>query len=145
VALSKIGPPRSTHAALGRKPGGGDVAVTVGDMTTSRAPDTFSLVYLVYNAITCLLSQDEQVACFRNAAKHLEPGGRFVIEVFVPELQRLPPGETARPFQSASSMSASTRTTWSTSSWSRTTTRSWTAEAPRSSHLTAMSGPPSST
>ncbi|MGW2512230.1 class I SAM-dependent DNA methyltransferase [Streptomyces scopuliridis] len=82
---------------LGKKPGA-DVVVTVGDMTTSRSPGTFNLVYLVYNAITCLLSQDEQVACFRNAAKHLEPGGRFVIEVFVPELQRLPPGETARPF-----------------------------------------------
>ncbi|MFD4692252.1 methyltransferase domain-containing protein [Streptomyces sp. NPDC058463] len=83
---------------LARKPDGSDVAVTTGDMTTCRAPGTFSLVYLVYNAITCLLTQDEQVACFRNAARHLEAGGRFVIEVFVPELQRLPPGETARPF-----------------------------------------------
>ncbi|MFD9540098.1 class I SAM-dependent DNA methyltransferase [Streptomyces sp. NPDC060022] len=83
---------------LGRKPDGRDVAVTAGDMTTCRAPGSFSLVYLVYNAITCLLTQDEQVACFRNAARHLEPGGRFVIEVFVPELQRLPPGETVRPF-----------------------------------------------
>ncbi|UYQ66768.1 class I SAM-dependent DNA methyltransferase [Streptomyces peucetius] len=83
---------------LAGKPGGSDVAVIVGDMTTSRAPDSFSLVYLVHNSITCLLSQAEQVACFRNAALHLEPGGRFVVEVFVPELQRLPPGETARPF-----------------------------------------------
>jgi SAM-dependent methyltransferase len=83
---------------LSRKPGGGDVAVTIGDMTTARASGAFDLVYLVYNAVTCLLSQDEQVACFRNAARHLEPGGRFVIEVFVPELRRLPPGETARPF-----------------------------------------------
>ncbi|AXK36798.1 class I SAM-dependent methyltransferase [Streptomyces armeniacus] len=83
---------------LGGKPGGGDVPVTVGDMTTARAPGTYGLVYLVYNAITCLLSQDDQVACFRNAARHLAPGGRFVIEVFVPELRRLPPGETARPF-----------------------------------------------
>lgn len=83
---------------LGDKPGGDSVAVTIGDMTTARAPGTFGLVYLVYNSITCLLSQEEQVACFRNAATHLGPGGRFVIEVFVPELQRLPPGETARPF-----------------------------------------------
>ncbi|MFE4453010.1 methyltransferase domain-containing protein [Streptomyces sp. NPDC056796] len=83
---------------LRAKPGGGDVALTIGDMTSSRAEGAFSLVYLVYNAITCLLSQEEQVACFRNAALHLEPGGRFVIEVFVPDLQRLPPGETARPF-----------------------------------------------
>ncbi|MEU1485840.1 class I SAM-dependent methyltransferase [Streptomyces sp. NPDC005752] len=83
---------------LGRKLRGGEVSVIVGDMTVCRAPGTFGLVYLVYNAITCLLSQGEQVACFRNAARHLEPGGRFVIEVFVPDLQRLPPGETARPF-----------------------------------------------
>lgn len=83
---------------LGKKPGGHEVSVTIGDMTSSRAPGVFSLVYLVYNAITCLLTQEEQIACFRNAARHLEPGGRFVIEVFVPELQRLPPGETARPF-----------------------------------------------
>ncbi|MEU6678946.1 class I SAM-dependent methyltransferase [Streptomyces sp. NPDC046925] len=83
---------------LGGKPGGDAVDVTLGDMTTARAPGSFRLVYLVYNAITCLLSQDEQVACFRNAARHLEPGGRLVIEVFVPDLQRLPPGETARPF-----------------------------------------------
>ncbi|MFE7444521.1 class I SAM-dependent DNA methyltransferase [Streptomyces chartreusis] len=83
---------------LGRKLGGDDVAVTIGDMTTARVPGEFSLVYLVYNAITCLLTQREQVACFRNAARHLGPGGRFVIEVFVPDLQRLPPGETARPF-----------------------------------------------
>ncbi|WP_026250297.1 MULTISPECIES: class I SAM-dependent methyltransferase [unclassified Streptomyces] len=83
---------------LGNKPGGDDVAVTIGDMTTASAPGLFGLVYVVYNSITCLLTQEEQVACFRNAARHLEPGGRFVMEVFVPELQRLPPGETARPF-----------------------------------------------
>lgn len=59
---------------LARKPGGRDVVVTAGDMTSCRAPGTFSLVYLVYNAITCLLSQEEQIACFRNAAGHLAPG-----------------------------------------------------------------------
>ncbi|OEV03019.1 class I SAM-dependent methyltransferase [Streptomyces oceani] len=80
------------------KPGSEAVPVTLGDMATARAPGEFDLVYLVYNGITCLLSQDEQVACFRNAALHLTPGGRFVVEVFVPELRRLPPGETARPF-----------------------------------------------
>jgi SAM-dependent methyltransferase len=84
---------------LRKKPGGDGIAVTIGDMAHARAPGEFSLVYVVYNAITCLLSQDEQVACFRNAARHLAPGGRFVIEVWIPELQRLPPGETARPFQ----------------------------------------------
>ncbi len=83
---------------LRRRSGYDTIAVTSGDMATARVPGTFRLVYLVYNTITNLLTQDEQVACFRNAAAHLEPGGCFVIEVFVPELQRLPPGETARPF-----------------------------------------------
>jgi SAM-dependent methyltransferase len=85
-------------AQLRGKPGAGDVPVVLGDMAHARVPGTFSLVYLVYNTITNLLTQAEQVECFRNAASHLEPGGRFVIEVFVPELRRLPPGETARPF-----------------------------------------------
>ena len=67
-------------------------------MATSRVSGTFTLVYLVFNTITNLLTQDEQVACFRNAAAHLEPGGCFVLEVFVPDLQRLPPGDTARLF-----------------------------------------------
>lgn len=83
---------------LRRKPGSDRVPVTIGDMATTRVPGRFTLVYLVYNTITNLLTQDEQVECFRNAAAHLEPGGRFVIEVTVPDLQRLPPGETARPF-----------------------------------------------
>ena len=85
-------------AELRKKPGSGDISVSIGDMASTKAPGEFSLVYLVYNAITCLLTQDGQVRCFRNAARHLEPGGRFVIEVFVPAVQRLPPGETARPF-----------------------------------------------
>jgi SAM-dependent methyltransferase len=83
---------------LRRKAGSDDVAVTLGDMATTRVAGTFRLVYLVYNTISNLLTQDEQVECFRNAAAHLEPGGCFVIELNVPELQRLPPGETARPF-----------------------------------------------
>jgi SAM-dependent methyltransferase len=85
-------------AQLRTKPGADGVAVTVGDMATTRVPGAFGLVYLVYNTITNLLEQDQQVDCFRNAAAHLEPGGCFVVEVFVPDLQRLPPGETARPF-----------------------------------------------
>ncbi len=83
---------------LRSKPGSEELEVTIGDMARTRVPGTFTLVYIVYNTITNLLTQDEQVECFRNAASHLEPGGRFVVEVFVPELQRLPPGETARPF-----------------------------------------------
>ncbi len=80
------------------KPGAEDVEVAIGDIASTRVDGTFSLVYLVYNTITNLASQDEQVACFCNAAAHLEPGGCFVIEVGVPNLRRLPPGETARVF-----------------------------------------------
>jgi len=80
------------------KPGAERVPVTVGDMATTRVDGEFDVVYLVYNTITNLLSQDEQVECFRNAAAHLRSGGRFVIEVMVPELRRLPPGETYVPF-----------------------------------------------
>jgi SAM-dependent methyltransferase/GNAT superfamily N-acetyltransferase len=68
------------------------IPVVVGDMSAVRVPGEFSLVYLVYNTISNLLTQEEQVACFRNAARHLSPGGRFVIELWVPELRRLPPG-----------------------------------------------------
>jgi SAM-dependent methyltransferase len=85
-------------ARLRAKPGGDAVGVTVGDFASTRVDGTFRLVYLVFNTIGNLTTQDQQVACFRNAADHLAPGGRFVIEVGVPELRRLPPGETARPF-----------------------------------------------
>jgi SAM-dependent methyltransferase len=76
------------------------IPVIVGDMTTARAPGEYTLAYLVYNAISCLLTQAEQVACFRNAARHLTPGGRFVIELWVPELRKLPPGQQAVVWQS---------------------------------------------
>ena len=69
-----------------------------GDMTTTRVDGEFALVYLVYNTITNLTSQDEQVACFENAARHLAPGGCFVVEVFVPILRMLPPGTTRHVF-----------------------------------------------
>ena len=71
------------------------IPVVVGDMATAVAPGTYTLVYLVYNTISNLLTQAEQVACFRNAARHLAPGGRFVIELWVPELRKLPPGQPA--------------------------------------------------
>jgi SAM-dependent methyltransferase len=85
-------------ARLRAKPGAADIRVTMGDFATARADGTFRLAYLVFNTINNLTTQDEQVACFRNVAAHLEPGGCFVIEVGVPDLQRLPPGETVRPF-----------------------------------------------
>jgi len=71
------------------------IPVVVGDMATARAPGEYSLVYLVYNTISNLLTQAEQIACFRNAARHLTPGGRFVIELWVPQLRVLPPGQQA--------------------------------------------------
>jgi SAM-dependent methyltransferase len=74
------------------------IPVVQGDMATATAPGSFSLVYLVYNTISNLLTQTEQVACFRNAARHLGPGGRFVIELWVPELRTLPPGQRATVF-----------------------------------------------
>ncbi len=80
------------------KPGGNRVPVIRGDMASTRVDGTFRLVYLVFNTITNLLTQGAQVACFENAAAHLEPGGCFVIETFVPALQRIPFGERLVPF-----------------------------------------------
>lgn len=80
------------------KPGGEDLGVTIGDFATTAVDGSFSLVYLVFNTIMNLTTQAAQVACFRNVAAHLEPGGRFVVEVMVPELRRLPPGETFHVF-----------------------------------------------
>lgn len=75
-----------------------DLPVVVGDMATTRVPGEFALVYVVWNSISNLRTQDEQVECFRNAARHLAPGGRFVVELWVPEIRRFPPGQTAVPF-----------------------------------------------
>lgn len=85
-------------AQLRAKPGAGDIAVSIGDFATTKVDATFAVAYLVLNTIMNLTTQEEQVACFQNVAAHLEPGGYFVIEVIVPELQRLPPGETIRAF-----------------------------------------------
>ena len=75
-----------------------DIPVVVGDMATSTAPGEFSLVYLVWNGIGNLRTQAEQVACFRNAARHLAPGGCFVVELWIPGIRRFPPGQAAVPF-----------------------------------------------
>jgi SAM-dependent methyltransferase len=83
---------------LRTKAGQAAIPVIAGDMATTRAPGSYTLVYLVYNTISNLLTQAEQVACFRNAAAHLAPGGRFVIELWVPELRALPPGQQATVF-----------------------------------------------
>jgi hypothetical protein len=83
-------------AKLREKPDADAIGVTIGDFSTTIVDGSFSLVYLVYNTIMNLTSQVAQVACFRNAAAHLAPGGSFVVEVMVPELRRLPPGERLR-------------------------------------------------
>jgi len=85
-------------ARLRAKQGGEDIGVTIGDFATTTVDGTFSVAYLVFNTIMNLTTQAAQVACFRNVAAHLEPGGCFVIEVGVPGLQRLPPGETIHAF-----------------------------------------------
>jgi len=89
-----------SKAMVGRlrtKPGGEVIGVTIGDFATTSVDGTFTVAYLVFNTIMNLTTQAAQVACFRNVAAHLEPGGCFVIEVGVPDLQRLPPGETILP------------------------------------------------
>ncbi|HTX82382.1 MAG TPA: methyltransferase domain-containing protein [Streptosporangiaceae bacterium] len=106
LALSRRGVPvhgidmsRAMVARLRAKPGGDAIGATIGDFATARVNGTFSLTYLVFNTIMNLTTQDAQVACFANAAAHMSPGGCFVIEVMVPDLRRLPPGQTAVPFE----------------------------------------------
>jgi SAM-dependent methyltransferase len=89
---------RPMVAELRAKPGGDAIPVVLGDFATTTVDGSFSLAYLVANTIGNLTTQEAQVACFRNVAAHLEPGGCFVIEVLVPELRRLPPGETFHVF-----------------------------------------------
>jgi SAM-dependent methyltransferase len=84
---------------LREKPGGAAIAVTIGDFATASVSGRFALAYLVFNTIMNLTSLAEQVACFQNVAAHLEDGGRFVIEVGIPQLRRLPPGDTVRAFE----------------------------------------------
>ena len=98
VAVHGIDLSEAMVAKLQAKDGAEKVRVTIGDFATTAVDGSFSVAYLVYNTIMNLTTQDEQVACFRNVAAHLEPGGCFVIEVMLPDLQRLPAGETIRPF-----------------------------------------------
>jgi SAM-dependent methyltransferase len=89
---------RAMVARLKAKPGGDAIGVSIGDFSTTRIDGSFAIAYLVFNTIMNLITQDAQVACFANAAAHLEPGGCFVIEVGVPELRKLPPGQDVVPF-----------------------------------------------
>jgi len=99
VAVAGFDSSQAMLDQLNAKPGAGNVEASVGDMATTRIAGEFSLVYLVFNTIFNLVTQDAQVACFENAARHLRPGGRFVIEARVPELQRLPLGQTVLPWR----------------------------------------------
>jgi SAM-dependent methyltransferase len=85
-------------ARLRAHPEAAGIEVTIGDFATATARGPFTLVYLVRNTITNLTTQDEQVQAFRNAAAHLRPGGCFLIENYIPQLRRLPPGQTTRVF-----------------------------------------------
>ena len=98
VPVSGIELSRAMAARIASKPGGEAVEVTIGDMTSTRVPGEFSLVYLVFNTISNVTAQDGQVDVFVNAAAHLRPGGRFLIEVGLPDLRRLPPGQDTVPF-----------------------------------------------
>jgi SAM-dependent methyltransferase len=101
VSVHGIELSKAMAARLRAKPGGEAIGVTIGDFATTTVEGTFSLAYLVFNTIGNLTTQEAQVACFQNVAAHLEPGGRFVIEVGIPELRRLPPGETMRVFDAS--------------------------------------------
>src|SRR5918992_5880784 len=98
VAVHGIDLSTAMVTRLRAKPGGEEIGVTIGDFSATRVEGTFSVAYLVFNTIMNLTTQAAQVACFRNVAAHLEPGGCFVIEVGVPSLRKLPPGETIRAF-----------------------------------------------
>ena len=94
---------RAMAARLRNKPGGDSIDVTIGDFATTTVDATFSVAYVAFNTIMNLTTQEAQVASFRNVAAHLQPGGCFVVEVMVPELRRLPPGETFRAFHGSES------------------------------------------
>jgi SAM-dependent methyltransferase len=96
VSVAGIDASAAMVARLRAKPGGEELEVAIGDFSASRVDGEFSLVYLVFNTIFNLITQEEQVACFQNAAAHLVAGGSFVVELEVPALQRLPPGERIR-------------------------------------------------
>lgn len=98
VPVSGIEISRPMVAKLREKSGAEDIDVVIGDMASTRVEGSFSLVYLVFNTIGNVETQDTQVAVFRNASTHLEPGGHFVVEVGVPNLRELPHGQTVQPF-----------------------------------------------
>lgn len=99
VRVAGIDNSEAMLSRLRAKPGAEAMDIVLGDFAGTRVDGEFSVVYLVFNTISNLVTQDAQVACFQNAADHLSRGGRFVIENGVPDLQRLPPGQTVLPFR----------------------------------------------
>jgi len=132
-------------AKLREKPGGDAIDVTIGDFATTTVEGTFPLVYLVCNTIMNLTTQGAQVACFRNAASLLEPGGRFVIKVMVPELRRLPPGERFHVFGSSENYWGIDEYDVPTQALSPTTSRMSTDDTNASRCRSGTCGPRSST
>jgi SAM-dependent methyltransferase len=109
---------------LRAQPGSGAIEVVLGDFSKASVAGSFSVAYLVRNTIMNLTTQDEQVECFQNVARHLAPGGTFVVEVVVPPWRRLPPGETVVPFDSSEQhlgfdeIDVVTQRSWSHHHWS---------------------------
>lgn len=103
IEVAGIDMSRAMVEQLRNNPGGDDIEVAIGDFSTTRVPGSFSVVYLVFNTIMNLTTQTAQVAAFRNAADHLQPGGRFVVEVSIPGLRMLPPGQSSVVFRSEES------------------------------------------
>jgi len=101
VAVHGIELSKAMAARLRAKPGSEDIGITIGDFATTKVEGAFSVAYVVFNTIGNLTTQAAQVACFRNVSEHLEPGGSFVVELWVPDLQRLPPWDTMRVFQAS--------------------------------------------
>lgn len=108
------------------------IPVVIGDMSTATMPGRYALVFLVFNTISNLLTQEQQIACFRNAARHLAPGGRFVIELWVPELRKLPPGQQAVVVRTEPATSSSIPMT------------RWRSRSPRTISASATTGRPTS-
>ncbi|MGH3627280.1 MAG: class I SAM-dependent methyltransferase [Sciscionella sp.] len=115
-AVHGVDSSRAMIARLRAKPGGEAITVSIGDVATTRVASTFSVAYLVFNTIMNLTTQAAEVACFRNVAAHLESGGCFIIEVALPDLRRLPPGQNVVPFPVSSTRWAYDVTTQVTSS-----------------------------
>ncbi|MEX2238460.1 MAG: class I SAM-dependent methyltransferase [Dehalococcoidia bacterium] len=99
VSVSGIELSPKMAAKLREKSGGADIPAAIGDFSSTRVDGSFSLAYLVANTLWNLKTQEKQVACFQNVAAHLEPSGRFLVEMFVPDLQGISTGHTIRAFR----------------------------------------------